>query len=138
MSWSYKLGILDEVPEGAIGFTYIIEINGYYYYGLKRFYTSRKVPKGKKELAQQDGRASKKKLVVKESNWKSYCSSSDAVKNMVLEGHEPNRTILDICYSLKELSYKENKLLYANIEGDKCLNDNISGKYFKKEILEWL
>ncbi len=136
--WKYRLGYLTEIPEGAYGFTYLIEIGFYYYYyGRKNFYTERRIPKGKKELAAQDGRASKKKLVVKESNWKNYCSSSDEVKKLVQEGNHVARTILDICYSKKELTYKENKLLYGNIEGRNCLNDNISGKIFKKEIDEW-
>lgn len=135
--WNYRLGHLAEIPEGAYGFTYRILVNGFYYYGRKNFYTKRNVPKGKKELATQDGRASKKKLVVKESNWKAYCSSSKEVKELVRAGHHVQRDILDICYSAKELTFKENKLLYANIEGSACLNDNISGKIFKKEIDEW-
>lgn len=136
-SWKYKLSVLNEIPKDAYGFTYIIKVDKYYYYGRKNFYTERKVLKGKKELASQDGRASKKKLVVKESNWKNYCSSSNEVKRLVESGIEPIRTILDICYSAKELTYKENRLLYANIEGEYCLNDNCSGKFFKSEINSW-
>lgn len=136
-SWEYKLQAFDEIPEGAYGFTYLIEAGDYYYYGKKNFYTQRKVPKGKKELALQDGRASKKKLVIKESNWKSYCSSSKDVKEFVSKGVNVKRVVIDICYSAKELTFRENKLLYANIEGKMCLNDNCSGKFFKSEINSW-
>ena len=137
MSWLYNDIELLEAPEGATGFVYRIDINNGFYVGKKEFYAYRKVPKGKKELDLQDGRASKKKLVVKESNWKNYCSSSDIVKGLVLDGHEPARRILRICYSLKEMSYHENKLLYANIEDPLCLNQNVSGTYFKDEINSW-
>ena len=137
MSWIYDNEPLEEVPTDAIGFTYKILIGKYNYYGLKRFHTKRKIPKGKKELALQDGRASKKKLVVKESNWKTYCSSSKEVEKLVREGVVPHRYIIDICYSLKELSYKENKLLYRHIEHEHNLNRNISAKYYREEILTW-
>ena len=138
MSWIYNGSELTEAPKDAVGYIYRIDINNAFYIGLKRFYTHRKVNKGKKELALQDGRASKKKLVTKESNWKNYCSSSETVKQLVEEGYPPLRTILRICYSLKELSYYENKYLYANIEEPDNLNENLSGKYFRKEIEEWI
>ena len=118
----------------AVGFVYKITINDHHYIGKKQYYSKRKVPKGKKELASQDGRASKKKLVVKESNWKSYCSSSDEVKRLVELGHVPHREILRVCYSLKEMSYFENKYLYEVFHMGNVLNRNLSGTYFKEEV----
>ena len=139
-NWRYLGGrnTMDEVPDGAVGFVYKIEIGDWSYYGLKRFHTKRKVPKGKKELASQDGRASKKKLVIKESNWKNYCSSSDKVKELVSKGHVPDRIVLRVCDSLKELSFYESLHIFNNIQDEHNLNDNVQGKYFKEEIMKWI
>lgn len=137
MSWVHNGLEFIEAPEDAVGFVYLITINGYEYIGKKQFYSKRKVLKGKKELAAQDGRASKKKLVIKESDWKTYCSSSDEVKKLVLEGYVPERKILRLCYSLKEMSYFENKYLYECFHKENVLNRNLSGTYFKEEVNEW-
>ena len=136
-NWIYKKQEFTDIPEGAIGFVYVIAINGCFYYGKKNFYSKRNVPKGKRELAAQDGRASKKKLVVTESNWRTYCSSSESIKALVLKGHEPYREILSICYSMKELSFKESKYIFNAIQDENNLNDNVQGKYFKEEINSW-
>ena len=125
-------------PEEYVSFVYLIKINGMEYIGKKNFFTTRKKPFGKKKLAElQDKRLKKYELVKKESNWKNYCSSSEDVKKLVEEGHTPERIILRLCKSLKEASFYENKYLYECIHEETCLNKNVSGTYFKEEILEW-
>ena len=46
------------------------------------------------------------------------------------------RVILQFAYSKKELTYLENKWLFsmAVLESDSYLNDNIEGRYFKKDF----
>jgi len=136
--WGYESKPLNEVPKDAYGFTYRITIAGCSYYGKKNFYSNRKVKLGKKELAlQTDKRLKNWKLVTKESGWETYCSSSKEVKALVTAGNLPVRQVLDICYSAKELTYRENCWLYRCIEEDNNLNDNLSGKIFMEEINTW-
>ena len=140
--WTYPNGIAcAEVPSKngvlAVGFVYRITIDGQIYIGKRNFFSKRRIPKGKKELALQDGRASKKKLVVKESNWKAYCSSSEDIKKLVEKGHVPHRKMIRVCYSLKEMSYFENKYLYEIFHMDDILNRNISGTFYSEEVKLW-
>lgn len=128
MSWIYKDEILDTVPQDAKAFVYKITIIGVgTYYGKKSFYKSIKRPplKGYKRHRRD----------TVESNWKKYCSSSQRVKEAVEQGYSIKREILRICYSDKEATYYENKILYK--EFPNCINDNISGKFFAKEVEEW-
>jgi len=138
MSWLYNDTELVEPPKGSIGFVYRIDINNCFYYGLKHFYSTRKKNYGKKKLATiTDKRLKTYEMIKTESNWKAYCSSSDTVKALVMNGHEPVRRIVRICYSEKELSFYENKYLFNNIQDERCLNDSIAKRYFKKEAMEW-
>tara|TARA_R110001599_G_scaffold67850_3_gene191322 strand:+ start:8074 stop:8520 length:447 start_codon:yes stop_codon:yes gene_type:complete len=70
--WKYKGKYLRDVPEGFFGFVYLITntINGRKYIGRKYFGTSRRVKvKGK----------TRRKIVRKESDWRSYVGSSKTV-----------------------------------------------------------
>jgi len=133
MSIEWKSDVSGQITN-AYGFTYKLEYeDGFIYYGKKNLYSERKVKKGKKEIAlQQDKRASKFKIVRKESDWVRYTSSSDVVKKHVLL----SKTILDIAYSKRELTYLETKLLFNSnaLEDEKCLNENILGRFFKGNI----
>ena len=136
--WLEGWGFVDEPFNNAYGFVYLITINGMEYIGSKKFFTQRKKHFGKKKLESiTDKRLKTYEYVIKESNWKSYCSSSDEVKALVLAGHEPVRRILRICYSAKEMSFYENKYIYKVIGEDNCLNANVSGNYYLEEILKW-
>lgn len=129
-SWVYDGEPLEEIPEGYKAFVYRIDFDcNLYYYGKKTFYNSIKRPplKGYKRH--------RRDLV--ESNWKKYCSSSDDVKHLVQQGHEPERTIVRLCKSIKEASWYENKLLYECILDNRNLNKNIQGKFWLEEIKEW-
>jgi len=71
--WFYKGSPLEEVPEDAFGFVYLISnlITGRKYIGRKYFGTTRRVKQKNKK---------NRKVVRKESDWQEYVSSSDELK----------------------------------------------------------
>jgi len=124
--WIYNGKVITNPFCFAVGFIYRISFDdGTWYIGKKNFKIKRTRPplKGKK----------RKRVDYVESNWKKYCSSSDKVKEKVLNGMIPHREILYICCSKTELTYQENKHLYAMscLEEPLCLNDNIHGKIYR-------
>ena len=88
-----------------VGFVYCItdKSNGKKYIGKKLFQSKRKLPplKGK----------TRKRTVIKESDWQSYFGSSDEVKALVEEKGADNfhREIIHLCKTKGELSYLELK-----------------------------
>jgi len=46
------------------------------------------------------------------------------------------KEILEYCYSKKELTFREIQAIICmqGLEDDKCLNDNILGKFFRKDL----
>lgn len=127
--WVYnktKVTDITQVPEGAVGFIYLIQNSdtGEYYIGKKSLFATRTLPplKGTK----------RKRKVTKESDWINYQSSSKTVKEWI----SPNKAILKYCYSKKEMTYEEIRALMCNyaLEDPKCVNENISGKFFKGEF----
>lgn len=140
--WKYnKQDFTDDmIPEGAFGFVYgmsvVVDGKLKLYIGKKNFYSERKIPLGKKELATMtDKRASKKKLVRK-LNYANYHSSNAFLKQCRKEGLEVKRTILKICNCKMELTYEEVKQLFKAdvLENDNFLNDNIQGKFYRSKI----
>jgi len=93
---------------------------------------------GKKELAEipvTRGKRPTKKTVVKESDWKSYYGSNTEVKSLPKD--ELTRMVLRLCKTKKELTYYETKYLfdYNVLENDTYMNDNILGKFYRKDLL---
>lgn len=129
-------------PNKAIGFVYVIEFNsGDKYLGKKNLYSRRKRNFGKKEAALvTDKRKKLYEMVIKESNWRTYESSNGDVKQRVKNGECHTKTILDWAYTPKELTYLEIKHMFnqdvLNPKGN-WLNDNVLGKFFKKELEKW-
>ena len=124
--WIYDEKRIERIPYLSYGFVYRISFSDdSWYIGRKNFYVKRTRPplKGKK----------RKRVDYIESNWKKYCSSSDKVKEKVSNGMIPKREILYICCSKTELTYQENKHLYALscLEEPLCMNDNIHGKIYR-------
>ena len=103
MIWTYKGEPVDEIPEGVIGFVYLITnlTNNKKYIGKKlaQFKKTRPPLKGKK----------RKRRTTVESDWREYWGSSDKLQEDVNElGPENfNREILYFCTSRGELSYLE-------------------------------
>ena len=104
-------------------FVYLITCpDGRMYIGKKNFFQHRK-PTGKK------------RRVTKESNWKTYWSSSDTIKALVKEYEESSftRSIICLCKSEGDATYIEAKLLFQNhvLEDDNFINESI-GNYRRK------
>ena len=100
--WIYKNEPLEEVPENAYGYAYLITNNltDRKYIGKKLFWFKKtKVVKGKK------------KRIKAESDWRTYWSSSDEVKKDVQEIGQENftREILHICPNKGSCNYLEAK-----------------------------
>jgi|AntDeeMinimDraft_6_1070357.scaffolds.fasta_scaffold00344_13 hypothetical protein len=129
-----------QIPKGAIGFTYIIKMyDGRKYIGKKNLRTKRKRKFGKKEVAKiTDKRKKHWEYVIKESNWKTYVSSNKKLQKEIEDGLKYEKYILEYAYSKKELTYKEEKQLYVNevLEQDNWINDNIGGRFFRKDIIK--
>lgn len=139
MSWiDYKtkkeVKSKDDMPEGTIGFIYLIETSKGKYIGKKSLFTKRKRRFGKKEIAKiTDKRKKHWEYVIKESDWKTYCSSNKELRELIKGGLKCKKYILGYAQTKKELSYKEEKQLFINevLEDKKYFNSNISGRYFK-------
>jgi hypothetical protein len=146
MGWSYQgrpITEISDMPEGTIGFIYKI-INhqtGEYYIGKKSLYAKRTLPplKGYK----------RKRKVIKESKWVDYRSSNTAVQLWFHEHEAAIETgnqdkindslelkILRFCKTPKSLTYYEVEELFQNkvLQDELSLNDNILGKFFRKDL----
>jgi len=143
--WKYKesnISDISEIPEGAFGFVYeVIHLpSNKRYVGRKQLISVTTKALGKKELAElTDKRASKKKKVHKESDWKTYYGSHSEIKQLIKDGkHEEfERRILQFAYNPKHLTYLETKYLFSLGVLEKTeiyFNDNILGKFFRKDI----
>lgn len=105
MQWTYQKDIVEEIPEGIIGFVYLITnlTTGRKYIGKKLAQFRRTKPplKGKKR---------KRKTTV-ESDWRDYWGSSESLQEDVaaLGPEQFTREIIYYCRSRSELSYLEAK-----------------------------
>jgi hypothetical protein len=105
MIWTYKGKPVDEIPEGIIGFVYLIT-------NLtdNKKYIGKKLAQFKKTRPPLKGKKRKRKSTV-ESDWRDYWGSSDKlqfdVENLGPENF--TREILYYCTSRGELSYLEAK-----------------------------
>ena len=107
MTWLYNREPLTEIPEGSIGFVYLItnQANGMKYIGKKNFYFSKtKQVKGKK------------KRIKVESDWKTYFGSNKELNEHVnlLGETKFYREIIHLCKSKGEMSYYETKHIFAS------------------------
>ena len=143
--WKYKdmvISDISEVPEGAFGFVYeVVHLpSGKRYVGRKQLISVTTKSLGKRELAElTDKRASKKKKVQKESDWKTYYGSHSEIKQLIKDGkqEEFQREILQFAFTPKHLTYLETKSLFSLdvLENPNIyFNDNILGKFFRKDI----
>lgn len=125
MGWIREGKVLEEVPEGAVGFIYMITFdNGDFYIGRKEFFSTRRTKvKGK----------IRKKVTVKESNWKTYNSSSEEVKGRVENGEKHAREVIHLCASKACLMYFEvyEQMTHGVLCNPKAINKNILLRMFK-------
>jgi hypothetical protein len=145
--WLYQnkqINQLTDMPEDIFGFIYEVTHipTGRKYLGKKQLISVTKKPLGKKELAElKDKRAKTYKIVKKESDWKTYYGSHSEIKQLIKEGKQSefSREILMFTTSKKLHTYYENKFLFIKevIEPQSnYINDNIEGRYFKKDFYD--
>lgn len=144
-TWTYQgnpITGVEDMPENTYGFIYQVTHlpTGKMYIGKKVLYFERNVKLGKKELALlTDKRTSKKKKVIKESDWKTYYGSQKEILDLVKQSkqEEFKREILEFVPSKKLLTYYECKHLFINevLETrNNYINDNILGKFYTKDF----
>lgn len=125
VQWTHKGKNTFDIPPLAIGFVYRIDLeDGRYYIG-------------KKNLTSTRGRG--KKAVTKESNWKTYCSSSKELKEIIKNGNiNYKKEILEFCFSKAELTYRETAsiICLGALIDDKSLNGWVKATIFKRFLLK--
>lgn len=146
-NWTYKgeevLKIEDFETENPNPFGFVYKISlyelenlKYVYYGRKNLYSKRQKKFGKRELAKMtDKRLKKYRIVEKESDWHTYCSSNKYIKDNK-DKYFIKREILHIASSDEELKKEEAKAIICNngLDDPDCLNSGVSIRYFKKKI----
>jgi len=134
MEWTYQEALVDEMPEGVIGFVYLITNlqNNKKYIGKKlaQFKKTRPPLKGKK----------RKRRSTVESDWRTYWGSSDNLNNDVAEFGKENftREILYYCTARSELSYMEliEQVNRGVLETDEYYNGIINVRIGASETLK--
>ena len=139
LSWNYQ-GTEFTSAGDNYGFVYLLTFDdGTQYIGKKNFYTYVKLP-ALKSGKQRPGstRIAKNKngkrvffdIVQKESNWKTYTSSSKLIGDRTIVSKE----ILQLASSKRSLTYLETKYLftYGVLESTNFLNENILGKFYSQ------
>jgi hypothetical protein len=144
-NWLYENSEILEIsqlPQDTVGFVYKIthKASGKFYIGKKILHSTRNKTLTKTEIAQWDkpGRVPKKRKVVTESDWQGYWGSSKTLAAAVKEFGKSafTREIIKPCKSKKSLSYYEVyfQITFNVLEVDSYC-DNISGKWFRKDLL---
>ena len=144
--WTYQNQLIktkDELPnsEALFGFVYRIDnlTNDMSYIGRKNFNTVRKKKLTKKEMP-TDKRLKTFKKVTKEGAWLTYWGSNKPLLDQVaLHGrHLFTREIIALAYTAKQLTILETEALFNhNILRDKNFyNDNILGKFFRRDLIK--
>ena len=138
MNWTFEkkeVRGLEDMPEGTVGFVYMVGIGGYHYIGKKYVKSTRKKHFGKKKLATiTDKRLKTYEMITKESDWQTYNTSSSDIVALMNQGHTFDyKDILYFASSKRMLTYLEVKSMFewSVLEQPNFLNSNILGKFFK-------
>ncbi len=133
MQWTYQGNKITNIPEGVVGFVYLITntTNG-------RMYIGKKLAKFSKSRKPLKGRVNKRRYKV-ESDWKDYFGSSDALNEDISKiGKDKfKREILFYCKSKAELSYIEAREQFSRkvLETDQYYNGHIRVRIHGSGIL---
>ena len=136
---------LEDLSQDTYGFIYIVTHlpSGKSYIGKKSLFHNVKKKLTKKQLAEQTGRGRKSttEVIQKESDWKTYYGSAKPILDLIKEGkqEEFTREILQLVPNKKLLTYYECKFLFmlgVIEQQDGYFNDNILGKFFRKDFAE--
>ena len=134
MTWYFNDIAVEEMPEGCVGFVYLITNTT-----NNRKYIGKKLVEFKKSRPPLKGRKNRRRYKV-ESDWREYYGSSDALTEDVeqLGRDKFTREILFYCKNKAELSYVEAREQFARkvLESDAYYNGHIRvrvhGNMFKK------
>jgi hypothetical protein len=154
-----KVTSLADLPEGAVGFTYIIrnKTNGMSYVGKKNIYKVSRISQTKyNELKERgenvwrnkakdkSGKSKKKKdgsqvwnyKTKSESNWLFYTGSNKQLNDDIDSGHEFEKEIMELAFCPSQLTYLETEALFVLgvLRDNNFYNDNIGGKFYKKTL----
>lgn len=138
--WLYRgspLNSIKDIPECCPFVVYRIDFqDDTYYIGSKQIYSTRRIKLSKKRsllLWKGKGPKPKYETVVKESDWKIYCSSSKLVKDRLEKGENATFTIVDFFNNKRDmLLFEAGEIIKAFLPLDpKCLNSWVSIKMFK-------
>jgi len=162
MAWIYKgnkinkISDLPESEQNAFGFIYCIVLNhggkSYEYYGRKNFFsikTKRASQKAIRERGKSDFRRKKQKkgknagewyyyeLTRTEMKWQDYNSSSKEVLQMIKNGAQFTKYIVQIVQEESMMNYFECKHQFCSgvLEEERFLNGNILGRFHKQNII---
>ena len=137
MSWQYKGTLVKEIPEGILGFVYLITN-----LQTNQKYIGKKLAQFKKTRPPLKGKTRKRRTTV-ESDWRDYWGSSEHLQADVerLGADQFTREILYFCASRGIASYLEareqferevlltddyyNGIINVRIGGSKILKENI-------------
>ena len=148
MNWLYQgeeISSIEGFPPSTYGFIYIVTHlpTGKSYIGKKSLFHNVKKKLTKKQLVEQTGRGRKSttEIIQKESDWKTYYGSAKPILDLLKEGkqEEFTREILQLVPNKKLLTYYECKYLFmlgVIEQQDGYFNDNILGKFFRKDFAE--
>ena len=134
---------LEDLPQNTYGFIYISihQPTGKSYIGKKSLFHNVRKKLTKKQLVEQTGRGRKPttEVIQKESDWKTYYGSAKPILDLIKEGkqEEFTREILQLVTNKKLLTYYECKFLFmlgVIEQPDGYFNDNILGKFFRKDF----
>ena len=146
--WLYnnkEVSSLEDFPADTYGFIYQVTHipSGFSYIGKKVLHHNVKKKLTKKQLAEQTGRGRKPttEVIQKESDWKTYYGSAKPILELLKNGRQDEfkRVILKLVPSKKLLTYYECKYLFVKgvlEEPEKWYNDNILGKFYRKDFAE--
>jgi hypothetical protein len=134
MSWFYKDKEVLDIPEGMIGFVYIITNTT-----NDRKYIGKKLTQFKRSKKPLKGRTNKRRYTV-ESDWQEYYGSSDELSADVekLGKDKFKREIMFWCKNKSELSYIEAREQFTHkvLESNDWYNGHIRVRVHQKGILK--
>jgi len=132
--WQYKNKTITDIPEGYIGFVYLITNTT-----NNRKYIGKKLTQFKRSKKPLKGRTNKRRYTV-ESDWKDYYGSSDELTADIenLGKDKFTREILFWCKNKSELSYIEAREQFTHkvLESRDWYNGHIRVRVHQKGILK--
>jgi hypothetical protein len=143
MTWTYEEAPFTVLPEGVFGFVYCISYtDGSHYIGKKQCVSEKALPALKDGTVRPDathrigrnieGKRVQFDIVRKETSWRKYIGSSKLTADKTVE----YKTVIELAYSKRQLTYLENKYLFAYeaIEDPSFVNENIMSRFFRGNI----